>query len=317
MKYDKFYQFDINLILIEPYNNLNRNPMLILKFCFLLMFFSFFISGISQAQNEPLKYVVAVLPTPVLNTTDFGSVFGGQYGTEIKRDEQGLIRELEFVALPNTLFKVFEEISLGTHSIFKITTVDYPYTGSELFIDSRFVKNAGGVIIEREQVMPSKEEIISKLNELNGYQYMWGGNFAPGITELMEYYTPVGEIDDGLKKQWCLEGVDCSGLIYQATGGCTPRNTSSLVYYGDAVEIEGKTPEEIAEMIQPLDLIVWKGHLVIALDNGEVIESSNPEGVHKSNLVDRLYSVMESRTPVNNYDGNSEITRFVVRRWIK
>lgn len=307
----------INLILIEPDNNLIRNPMRILKFSLLLAVFSFFISEISYAQNEPLKYVVAVLPTPVLNTTDFGSVFGGSSGMEVKRDDQNLIRELEFIALPNTLFKVYEEISFGTHSIFKITTSDYPYTGSELFIDSRFVKNAGGMTIEREQVMPSAQEIISNLNEMNGYQYMWGGNFAPGISELMEYYSPAGEPDEGLKKQWILEGVDCSGLIYQATGGCTPRNTSSLVYYGDAVEIEGKTPEEISEIIQPLDFIVWKGHLIIAIGNGEVIESSNPEGVHKSNLVDKLYSVMESRTPVNNYDGNTEVTRFVVRRWVK
>lgn len=288
-----------------------------LKFGLILVVFSYFLTTLSYAQNEPQKYVIAVIPTPVLNTTDFASVFGGESGMEVKRDNQGLIRELEFIALPNTLFKVHEEIPYTDYSIYRITTTDYPYTSSELFIDSRFVKDAVSETLDREQVIPSAEEIISNLNALNGYQYMWGGNFAPGITKLMEYYIPAGEIGNGLKKQWCLEGVDCSGLIYQATGGSTPRNTSSLVYYGDAVEVEGKTPEEIAEMIQPLDFIVWKGHVIIVLDNGEVIESSNPEGVHKSNLLDRLYSVMESRTPVNNYDGNKDLTRFVVRRWVK
>jgi ABC-type cobalamin/Fe3+-siderophores transport system ATPase subunit len=89
------------------------------------------------------------------------------------------------------------------------------------------------------------------------------------------------------------------------------------VYYGDAIDIEGKTPEEIANVIEPLDFIVWKGHLIIAIENGEVIESSNPEGVHKTQLIERLYSVMESRTPVNDYNVELDSPKFVVRRWIK
>ena len=284
------------------------------KFTLLLILFLFI--SIRSYSQDVIKYVVAVLPTPVLNTSDFSSVFGGESGMEVKRDDQGLIRELEFVALPNTLFKVYEVIQMGDHDIFRITTEDYPYSSSDLYIDSRFVKNGGGMTLDRDHTMPSKADILSRLNELNGYQYMWGGNYAEGVAQLMEYYIPSSDVDEGLKKQWCLEGVDCSGLIYQATDGNTPRNTSSLVYYGEAVDIQGKTPEEIADLIEPLDFIVWKGHLIIALNDSTTIESSNPEGVHKTPLIERLYSVMGSRIPVNDYDTEMDGLKFVVRRWI-
>ena len=287
--------------------------MRILKTIFIIVIFAV-LTATTQAQ----KFMVAVLPTPVLNTSDFHSVFGGESGMDVKRDNQGLIRELEFIALPNTLFEIVDEIPMDGYNIYKITTTDYPYNSSELFIDSRFVKSPGTEAFDRSVNMPTKSDIIAKLNELDGYQYMWGGNYAYGITQLMEYYPPSAEIADGyLEKTWCLEGVDCSGLIYQATNGSTPRNTSSLVYYGNPVEIESKTPEEIAALVEPLDFIVWKGHLIIVLDKNTVIESSNPEGVHKTNLLDRLYSVMESRTPVNDYDVDYGGSKFVIRRWIE
>lgn len=263
-------------------------------------------------------FVVAVLPTPVLNTSDFHSVFGGVSGMDVKRDNQGLIRELEFIALPGTLFRIYEEYPEDGYSIYKITTNDYPYTSSELFIDSRFVTTTHSDSEDRVKSVPKKEAILAQLNAMNGYQYMWGGNYAEGISELLEFYSPSSELnDESLKRTWSLEGVDCSGLIYQATDGTTPRNTSSLVYFGKPVDIEAKTPEEIAALVKPLDFIVWKGHLIIVYDENTVIESSNPEGVHKTNLIERLYSVMESRTPVNNYDSEYGGSKFVIRRWLE
>ena len=53
-----------------------------------------FISLITYAQN---KYAVSINYTPVLNTPDFESVFGGKSGKKVKLDDQGLIREMEFV----------------------------------------------------------------------------------------------------------------------------------------------------------------------------------------------------------------------------
>jgi hypothetical protein len=37
-----------------------------------------------KSQPDQPKYAVAILNTPVLNTSDFESVFGGQSGTRVK-----------------------------------------------------------------------------------------------------------------------------------------------------------------------------------------------------------------------------------------
>ena len=276
-------------------------------------------SSACRSQDAPTKdkqYAVSISYTPVLNTPDFDSVFGGTDGSTIKEDDQGLIRELEYIALPNTVFEIREVHPRGEYEIYEITTEDYPYTSSPLYIDSRFVKTSVERPKGREKIMPSKDEILRNMQALEGYPYMWGGNYGEGIPALLELYPPKAPILDNTKRNWSLKGVDCSGLIYQATSGNTPRNTSSLVKYGEAVNIEGKSAEEIAEMVEPLDLIVWKGHVIIVLDGNTTIESAPPEGVFKSGLLERLQSVMEKKLPVNDWD-SADGDRFVIRRWVQ
>ncbi len=259
------------------------------------------------------KYAVSINYTPVLNTSDFESVFGGKSGKKVKLDNQGLIREMEFVAMPNTVFEIIETIPKGDYNIYKVTTNDYQYKG-DFYIDSRFVRVEDSRMEDRWKIIPTKEEIIKNMNALEGYPYMWGGNAADGISEMLTYYKPSGNIDDATKTNWIMKGVDCSGLIYQSTGGATPRNTSTLCTYGKGIEIENLTAKEIAKKLQPLDLIVWSGHVVIVLDENTTIESTPSTGVHKSDLVSRIKSVMRERTAVNDWASTSG-KRFVVRRW--
>lgn len=272
------------------------------------------LSGICNSQTEYQKFAVANFYTPVLNTNDFGSVFGGGNGSTVKLDSKGLIREMEFIAFPKTVFEILEVIPKGDYNILRIKTADYPYNSTDLYIDSRFVTTLDTLPEERIQTIPGKEEILNKLNSLDGYGYMWGGNYGDGIEKLLELYKPADELDNSTKDLWCLKGVDCSGLIYQATNGSTPRNTSSLINFGEGLKISGKSAKQIASMLQPLDLIVWNGHVIIVYDENTVIESTGGAGVHKSDLLSRLNSVMSERTPVNNWE-NSGGKRFVVRRW--
>ena len=73
------------------------------KYCVILFFSCLFIAH-AYASTE---YAIATLPTPVLDTADFKSVFGGgQSGSQLHQDESGLIREVEFIALPGTVFKI-------------------------------------------------------------------------------------------------------------------------------------------------------------------------------------------------------------------
>ena len=280
----------------------------------LYIFLFLIISNGCQSQSDQPRYAIAILNTPVLNTGDFESVFGGRNGSSVKVDKSGLIREMEFIAFPNTVFEILEVIPKGDYNIYKITTDDYPYNSSDLFIDSRFVKTLDTLPEQRELVLPDKKEILEKLNSLDGYGYMWGGNYGDGIEQLLEFYQPASEPDVHTKDLWSLKGVDCSGLIYQATNGSTPRNTSTLINYGEGLDIAGKSASQIAAMLQPLDLIVWSGHVIIVYDENTVIESTGDAGVHKSDLTSRLKSIMREKTPVNDWDSTSG-KRFVVRRW--
>ena len=287
------------------------------KFSLVLLFLLFSLGNyFCKSQNietQLEQFAIATLHTPVLNTSDFESVFGGDSGDSLKLDEEGHIMALEFIALPNTVFKIHETIPKQDQIIYRITTTDYPYTSTELFIDSRFVNVSNKKPEERKIKMPSRNKIINNMLSLEGCRYFWGGNFCNGITEMLNFYKPKNKLDKETEDNWCLQGVDCSGLIYQATNGATPRNTSSLVNYGKGLIINGKSDTTILNMLKPLDLIVWKGHVIIVLDEKTAIESRPPKGVQKNDLINRLKEVMEEREPVNDWD-SSEGERFVVRR---
>ena len=214
-----------------------------------------------RANSQDFFYAVAKEPTPVLNTPDFSSVFGGRDGMTVKTDNQGLIREMEFIALEGTVFELVGEFDHGDHKIFKVETKEYEYN-TELFIDSRFVDLKKERPGERFVSLPSKEDIIKSMDKFMGNRYCWGGNYNAGILKLIEFYKPAGSISEALRDEWTLTGCDCSGLMYEATGGYIPRNTSKLVDYGEPVEIAGMNAEEIAAKLKPLDMIVWKGHVI-------------------------------------------------------
>ncbi|HEY4743896.1 MAG TPA: hypothetical protein VIH45_04505, partial [Desulfuromonadaceae bacterium] len=71
-------------------------------------------------------YGVARTPAPVLNTPAFGAVFGGQDGRTLKTDRCGQVRELEFIALPGTVFRILAEVKGSPAAIYRVETDDYP-----------------------------------------------------------------------------------------------------------------------------------------------------------------------------------------------
>lgn len=263
-------------------------------------------------------YALAIDYTPVLNTYDQFLVFGGTDGSSVKLDNRGLIGEMEFIAFPGTVFNIIEIVDFQDRGLkyFKVKTDDYQYNG-DFYIDSRFVntydEKPNGRIIEK----PNQSDVVKFMKSLIGYPYMWGGNYADGIYTMLNYYQPKSEIDTRTKNLWILKGVDCSGLLYQSTAGFTPRNTSSLLNFGEAVNIEDKPIEEIIPTLKPLDLMVIKGHVIIVLDENTTIESSPDKGVHTSELKIRLSRIMEDFKPVNEFGKRMwKNKEFVIRRWI-
>lgn len=120
--------------------------------------------------------------------------------------------------------------------------------------------------------------------------------------------------------------MDCSGLLYAATDGFTPRNTSAIVNFGTGLDIAGKTSEEIIHLLQPLDVIVWKGHMLIVLNQSEVIQSKLDygtgttgfqNGVKISSLKEILDELLLTHIPLNSVDdaGPEGKKKLVIRRW--
>lgn len=243
---------------------------------------------------------------PILNTPHFSKVFGGEDGLSLPLDDQGLIRAVETVAFPGARFKIIQEID---HHILQVETEEYPC--APLYIDKRFLSPKGQ---EKKRSAPPFSCILDHLYSLVGTDYIWGGNQSRGIPELLHYYPPKAALSEKMQTLWTLKGVDCSGLIYEATEGMTPRNTSWLVHFGQPVSIENLPLEKIAQMARPLDLIVWPGHLIIVLDSKSCIESRPQTGVAIQPLLERLASL--NRKPLTLWNpALSAKDHFVIRRW--
>lgn len=279
-----------------------------------------------HAEQLRQQFAVSVSPTPVFSSPQLRGIFGGVDGNTLKTDYCGQIRELEFIALPGTVFHIQKEIPGGLSMMYRVTIAEYPDNSpSGLFIDSRFVRSFDTPPPPRQKTLPSDEEILRRLRSSLGIRYVWGGNVSRGVPEMSGWYPPKepSQLTGDLSERWRLTGLDCSGLLYEATEGWTPRNTGSLVTFGRGVDISDLTVEAIAKKLRPLDLIVWPGHLLIVLDSGQVIESrlhcdGQKSGVVVSSAVQRLREIFRTRKPSNQIKskGDSPEKTFVVRRWI-
>lgn len=271
--------------------------------------------------SEGAEYGVARISAPVLNTPDFTSVFGTTNGHSLKVDRCGQVRELEYIALPGTLFTILKKQRSGTADIYQVETDEYTAPPNvRLYVDGRFIQQERVAAAPRSPVLPPLAEILSALRAASGSPYVWGGNVPGGVPELATWFYK--GISEGDKERLTLAGLDCSGLLYHATGGWTPRNTGQLIHFGQGVAIAGKLSTEIVNMLQPLDLIVWNGHVIIVLDRYTAIESrlecgkSGGGGVVITPLSQRLDGIMRTRRPVNAWPGGAEHQNiFVVRRW--
>jgi hypothetical protein len=278
----------------------------------------------ADASSSP-RYAVATSSAPVLNTPDFTSVFGGKDGKTLATDSCGQIRALEFIALPGTPFLIEAVLDGPEFPVYRVTTDDYPYPSrTGYFIDSRFVGTSAAPFPPRQRKLPDRETILARLSSAEGTAYAWGSNRRNGITEMTEFFppSPAHRLDAVTEGRWTLRGLDCSGLLYEATDGYTPRNTSALVDYGAGVPIAGLDEERIVGQLRPLDLIAWKGHVIIVYDHERIIESrldceGKKGGVAFRGLRETLRELLQARSPLDTWvDANGNGKKgFVVRRW--
>jgi hypothetical protein len=268
------------------------------------------------------QYAVARTATPVLNSPALAGLFGGHDGRTLKSDRCGQVREMEFVALGGTVFRVLAEVRREGATIFRVETDDYPAPpGIALYVDSRFMELRDQPPPLPVRPLPDRDAIIAAMRSSVGSPYVWGGNVRDGAPELLRLYYR-GSFSPAEERRLTLAGLDCSGLLYAATNGRTPRNTSHLVHFGRGLAVAGKDERELAQLLEPLDLIVWNGHVIIVLDRETVIESRlecgrpGQGGVVITPLHRRLREIMAGRRPLDSWPvGSSRRDGFVVRRW--
>ncbi len=259
--------------------------------------------------NEEIVY--AKYPTPVLNTSDFKKVFGNNNTNSLLLDDKGHMRSLEYVALKNEKFTILETIPTEHYNIYKVKAEKY-YC-SPIFIDSRFVTKTKNSTIKR---IKTEKEIINDLISYEGSTYIWGSNCKNGILKLLNFYPPTIKLDNKTKNHWMLKGVDCSGLLYEVMQGQTPRNTSELMFYGKHLDIENKNASAILNIVKPLDILVFVGHVIIIINKDVCIESKEHDGVIINSFEKKLKEISNLKKPknitiTNKVDNNS----FVIRRW--
>ena len=193
-------------------------------------------------------------------------------------------KKLELICFPNTKFTIIKDV---TPTIVQVTTQEYP-SNDPLYVDRRFLVEASEEAPERVKLLPTAQTILDFMKSKIGTRYLWGGNWSEGIPEMEQYYPDEPLTDDLLCK-----GIDCSGLLYQATHGFTPRNTSDLCNYGIQISDHRE--------VKPLDMMVWRGHVIFVLDSTHCIESLGGEGVIVSNFAERYNTFFEKP--------------FTLRRW--
>ncbi len=292
-----------------------------------LLLLVFLYQGRPSLSADNPRYAVSVLPTPVFNTADFRTIFGGRDGTTLQLNPCGQIRELEFIAYPGSVFRIESVIKGKSYEIYRVSTGEYPYpTEKGYFVDGRFLKTTDKEPPTRVPRLPSRPEVLDNLLAAQGSTDVWGGNFHRGIPQMLVMFPPLSGhlLGEENVNHWQLRGVDCSGLLYEATGGYTPRNTSALIHYGKPVSIAGLDAGRILAKVEPLDLIAWNGHVMIILDRERIIESrldcgGKNGGVKVHPLREALVGVMKSRIPLDSYEdaGAKDKKGFVIRRWYK
>lgn len=250
-----------------------------------------------------MTWIETLFPAPILNTADFLSVFGGTDGQSIPLNQDGHPYHYEFIALQGMQFEC-----IGKPAPF-ILEIRWPsYSFEPLFIDLRFCKIALKPS-QYKQCSYTADYLLDHMESRIGTPYIWGGNYAFGIPSMLEYYPPKGKIDARTEELWTFRGLDCSGLLFEASYGTTPRNTSHLLKYGRSLRCN--------EEILPLDMIIYPGHVLFVRDKESIIESKSPFGVRICPLHQRLDEISQERTYVREWDASIDPNlHFTIRRFL-
>ena len=281
-----------------------------------------------ESNKQFAWYAITKMPTPMFvfwhNNADINGVMWGKWSKWIHFDGTNLIRELVVVLPKDTALTLVKKVEKDGFTYYQIRTREFdPWAESKsaYYVDSRFIELTENKQKERIPNLPSKAWVLKNLHDALGYDYVWWGSYYKWIPEMEEFFP--SEIVPSIKqmRQKLFRWVDCSGLLYQATDGYTPRNSRSVANFWSAVKIKWLSIDEIIEKVEPLDVIAWAWHVIIVYNNKYTIESrwfENFKGwVILTDIKTRLEEITKTRTWVDDYSDPSlpDKEKFVIRRW--
>jgi hypothetical protein len=245
-----------------------------------------------------MDWIQLTRPAPILNTSHFDRIF---HKNQVLVDAQGHPRSFEFVALPGMAFQIIE----SGPTIVKILCPTY--SDQPLYTDRRFGRIVSSPP-QPQRSLPNAQTLLAHMESRIGTPYVWGGNWAEGIPEMLQYYPPTEPLTPRNLELWTLQGLDCSGLLFEASGGVTPRNSGQLLKYGKALKI--------SDLLKPLDMLVYPSHVLFVRDQKTIIESKSPFGVRICPLQDRFLEIQKERAFTEVWtDQTDPASHFMLRRF--
>jgi hypothetical protein len=211
-------------------------------------------------------YTTTYLPLYTRNDLDF------LYEEKPKKNEIGLLLGVAMILYPGSRVDVLRN---SIDPLVEVKTPHYKFD-IPLYVDCRYLTDKQ----IRNFSLPSFDKALENLSLIKeDTRYIWGGNHSEGIPRLLEDFPPKVELNQEEKKDWILQGLDCSGLFFQVCEGASPRNCSIMHQIGE--EIVGAGLHEL----RPLDLILTPDHVVVVESTSSVIESTKRfNGVRRSPL---------------------------------
>jgi hypothetical protein len=210
---------------------------------------------------------------PIYNREDIHSL----YGKKPRKNKKGLLDGIEMVLFPGSSIWIEKRLEGG---VYQIKTPHYP-VDFPIYVDERRLNfSTKG----RQFFLPAFEEVLNTIKNVpDGTRYVYGGNVLGGIDSLYRDFPVIEELNEDEKKDYTLNGLDCSGLFFYACRGATMRNCSMLDQVG-SILVNTRVKD-----LKPLDLILTKGHVAIVESSSTIVESAlRFEGVRRSCLNEEL-----------------------------
>jgi hypothetical protein len=170
-----------------------------------------------------------------------------------------------------------------TRDVVRVVDCAYrPFFEKELFALNCGLEPAPfGSTWERPAIPPS-ERILERLLAFEGVRYLFGGSAPEGSDRQMRWLVESERLlpDDlaqpDLRRLARSAGIDCSGLFNAAT---------EYAFFGDTKDVYSRFARSLvrlpgavdarmlADALEPLDIVLFRGHMLLALGGGRVIQA--------------------------------------------